>query len=62
MRKQLKGDKAIFKIEIIEDESKVGLERKVNEFIKNKIVISISYAVAPCGYAYIRECCILYEE
>ena len=51
----------MLKIEIIEDESKVGLERKVNEFVKNKIIISISYAIAPCGYAYIRECCILYE-
>lgn len=48
----------MLKVEIIEDASKFVLERKVNEFIKNKIVISISYAIAPCGY---RECCILYE-
>ena len=48
-------------VKMLEDESMYKLERKVNEFIKNKKVISISYTMAPCGYGYTRECCILYE-
>lgn len=51
----------MLKVKMIGDESTYGLEREVNEFIKNKRVISISYAIAPCGYGYTRECCILYE-
>lgn len=50
------------KVIIMEDETRFKLERRVNEFIKNKKVINVSYAVAPCGYGYTRECCILYEE
>ena len=48
-------------VKILDDEYMHTLERKVNEFIKDKRVISISYAIAPCGYGHIRECCILYE-
>ena len=51
----------MLKVKMLDDESKLGLEGKVNEFIKNKRVISISYVIAPCGYGYTRECCILYE-
>lgn len=51
----------MIKVKLIDDESIVKLEKKVNEFIKDKKVISISYAIAPCGYGYTRECCILYE-
>ena len=51
----------MLKVKMIDDESRFGLEEKVNEFIKNKRVISISYAIAPCVYGHVRECCILYE-
>ena len=37
------------------------LEDKVNEFIKDKTVINVSYSVAPCGYGYIHCCCVLYN-
>jgi hypothetical protein len=51
----------MLKVKMMDDESIHDLEKKVNEFIKDKRVISISYAIAPCGYGYTRECCILYE-
>ena len=38
------------------------LEEKVNDFIKDKIVINISYSVAQCGYGYIHCCCVLYNS
>ena len=50
------------KVRIIKDRVPFILVRKVNEFIKDKKVIDISYAVEPCGYHYTRKCCILYEE
>jgi hypothetical protein len=57
----LKGNKVMVKVKIIDDEYIYDLEKKVNEFIKDKRVISISYAIAPRAYGYTRECCILYE-
>ena len=38
------------------------LEEKVNDFIKDKIVVNISYSVAQCGYGYIHCCCVLYNS
>ena len=52
----------MLKVKMIDDDYIRNLEISVNESIKDKRVISISYAIAPCGYGYIRECCILYEE
>ena len=44
------------------DMSRYKLEKEINEFIKNKNVINISYAVHMCGYSTYREACILYED
>lgn len=52
----------MFKVKIIYDEFACELEKKINDFIKNKKVISISYAVTSRGFACAHECCILYEE
>ena len=49
------------KVKMIADGSMYDLEKKVNDFIKDKKVISISYAIAGCGYGYTHECCILYN-
>lgn len=38
------------------------LEREVNDFIKDKLVVNISYSVAQCGYGYIHCCCVLYNS
>lgn len=51
----------MFKVKTISGDSMYGLEKDVNEFIKDKKVINISYTMSGCGYGYIRECCILYE-
>lgn len=37
------------------------LEREVNNFIKDKLVVNISYSVAPCRCGYIHCCCVLYN-
>lgn len=37
------------------------LEDKVNAFIKDKIVVNISYSVTQRGYGYIHCCCVLYN-
>ena len=50
------------KIKIIEDNTTYFLEKEVNNFIKDKKVINISYAVHMCGCFTYREACILYED
>lgn len=50
------------KVEFLTDFKMYELQRKVNDFIKNKSVINISFSIAPCGYEYIYGCCILYKD
>ena len=51
------------KIKIIQTCSNDSLlEKQINDFIKDKQVINISYAVYMCGYSTYREACILYED
>ena len=51
------------KVEIIGgDMSRYELQVEVNNFIKDKKVINISYTVHICGYSTYREACILYED
>ena len=51
------------KVEIIHgDKSCYGLEEEINNFIKDKNVINISYTAYMCGYHTYREACILYEN
>ena len=38
------------------------LEEKVNDFIKYKIVVNISYSFAQYGYVFIHCCCVLYNS
>lgn len=37
------------------------LEKAVNEFIKNKNVISVSYSTNTRGYSVYHNCCIVYS-
>ena len=39
-----------------------ALEKEINEFIKDKNVINISYTAYMCKYYTYREACILYEN
>ena len=43
------------------EDTLLDLERKVNDFIKNKTVVNISYSVAKYDYGYIHCCCVLYN-
>ena len=42
--------------------TQVELEHEVNQFIKDKDVINISYSVNPSSYTYLHLCCVLYRE
>lgn len=37
------------------------LEKAVNEFIKNKNVISVSYSTNTVGYSVYHYCCVVYS-
>ena len=50
------------KTKFLKAERERELEVKVNEFIKNKDIINVSYTVTECGYGYIHCCCVLYRE
>ena len=50
------------KVKLIRKDKEWQLQEAINDFIKDKEVINISYSVAPCGYEYIYACCILYRE
>ena len=50
------------KAKFFREDNTFDLEKTVNNFIKGKNIINISYSVAKCGYGYIHCCCILYKE
>ena len=49
-------------IKIFNNECEYKLECTVNDFIKNKKVINISYSVRDLGYSNWYTCCVLYEK
>ena len=50
------------KVKFFREESQLELEREVNNFIRNKRVVNVSYSIAELGYGYIYGCCVLYNE
>ena len=52
----------MLKAKFFREDYNSSLEDKVNDFIKDKSVVNISYSVAQCGYGYIHCCCILYNS
>lgn len=50
------------KVKFFTSGTAVGLEKLVNEFIKDKKVISVSYSAFQAGLAQWQQCCVLYEE
>ena len=52
----------MIKVKFFREDTQTKPEREVNQFIKNKKIINISYSIAECGYGYIHGCCILYEN
>ncbi len=51
----------MFKTVFFKEDHLFKLQEKVNEFIKDKMVVNISYSVAPYGYGSIHCCCVLYN-
>lgn len=50
------------KVKLLHAQTEIELEYKVNEFIKDKKVINVSYSLDD-KYDYChRSCCVLYEE
>ena len=50
------------KVKIFDSNNSYFLEKDINEFIKDKVVINVSYSVYMCGYSTYREACVLYED
>ena len=50
------------KVKFFREEGQYDLAREVNEFIRNKNVINISYTTNTVGYSVYHYCCVLYNE
>ena len=50
------------KIKIFDDTERYDLEQAVNNFIKNKRVINVSFSQREAGYQYRYFCCVCYED
>lgn len=51
----------MLKTKFFKKDSASSLEYEVNEFIKDKLVVNISYSVTEHGYGHIHCCCVLYN-
>jgi hypothetical protein len=56
----LEGDK-MNKVKFFHAGTQVELEYNVEQFIKDKDVINISYAINPDSHSYQHLCCVLYR-
>lgn len=50
------------KVKFFEENLQRHLERKVNEFIQDKTVVSISYSTNTLGYNVYHYCCVVYQD
>ena len=49
------------KVKFFSEQGSYALETKVNNFIRDKRVINISYSTNTVGYGIDHYCCVLYE-
>ena len=49
------------RVQMFENKLQYALEQKINEFIKDKKVISISYSTSLVGYYVYHYACVVYE-
>ena len=49
------------RVEMFEHNSQYELEKIINDFIKNKKVISVSYSTVLVGYSVNHYACVTYE-
>lgn len=52
----------MLKTKFFMEDTMVGLELAVNDFIKNKLIVNISYSVATCDAGCMHCCCVLYYK
>ena len=50
------------KVKIFYNDTRSTLEKEINDFIKDKRVISVSFVSSEVKYHFRYECCVLYEE
>ncbi len=50
------------KVKLFREEGSYALETEVNNFIRDKRVINISYSTNTVGYSIYHYCCVLYVE
>lgn len=52
----------MYKTQFFRSERQNDLQKQINDFIKNKHVINISYSTNSVGYTVHHYCCVLYIE
>lgn len=50
------------KVRFFSNEHRYELEHAVNDFIRNKNVVNVSYSTSQVGYSIYHYCCVLYSE
>lgn len=48
------------KVKFFYKDSQILLENEVNNFIRNKNIVSISYSTNTVGYSIYHYCCVVY--
>ena len=51
----------MYRVETFYEEYRSDLERKINEFIKNKNVVNVSYSTQMVGYSVHHYALVCYE-
>lgn len=49
------------KVKFFSNESQYFLEKEVNDFMKGKLIVSVSYSTNTVGYSIKHYCCVLYN-
>lgn len=52
----------MIKIKLFDSDFQPSLEREVNEFCRNRDIISVSYSTELVGYSVFHYCCVCYRE
>ena len=50
------------KVKFFREEYQQDLAKEINDFIRNKKIINISYSTNTVGYSVYHYCCVLYVE
>jgi hypothetical protein len=50
------------KVKFFHEETQIRLEYTVNDFIRDKDIINVSYSINDNSNGYRHVCCVLYKE